>query len=93
MGTYIEVVGFNYRAGGHDGIDNCLHIFGNCLEFEPGTDNANFLFPADNSEDGELFNEKFGDSLNPDAKSFLLKGLEFVSYDQMFTPTTPQQKV
>jgi len=32
----IEVVGFNYRGGGHDGISNCLHVFGNCLEFEPG---------------------------------------------------------
>jgi hypothetical protein len=23
----IEVVGLNYWAGGHDGINNCLHIF------------------------------------------------------------------
>jgi len=70
----IEVVGFNCRAGGQDGIGNCLHIFGNCLEFEPGTNNANFLHPVDNREDGDLFNEEFEDFLNSGAVTLTLRG-------------------
>jgi len=70
----IEVVGFNYRAGGHDGIDNCLHIFGNCLNFEPGINNANFVFPTANSEEGETFDEEYQQSLNPNVGSMLLRG-------------------
>lgn len=70
----IEVVGFHYRAGGHDGINNCLHVFGNCLEFKPGTNNSNFLYVTDNSEDGDPFDEEYMDSLNPGVKSMLLRG-------------------
>ena len=70
----IEVVGFNVRAGGHDGIENCLHIFGNCIDFEPGTDNSNFLYFAENSLEGETFDQEFGDSLNPNIKTISLRG-------------------
>jgi hypothetical protein len=28
--TIIEVIRFNIRAGAHDGINNCLHLFGKC---------------------------------------------------------------
>jgi hypothetical protein len=70
----IEVLGFHCRAGGHDGIDNCLHVFGNCLEFEPGTNNANFLYMTNNSDDGDAFDEEYMNSLNPKVKSLLLRG-------------------
>ena len=70
----IEAVGFHIRAGGHNGINNCLHIFGNCLEFEPGTNNLNFLSMTDNSEDGDPFDQEYMDSLNPEVKSMLLRG-------------------
>jgi hypothetical protein len=81
----IEVVGFHYQAGGHDGINNCLHIFGNCLEFEPGTDNSNFLSMTDNSEDGDPFDEEYMDSLNPEVKSLLFRGQKIsISTDPEF---------
>ena len=70
----IEVIGFNVRAGGHDGIDNCLHIFGNCLGFEPGTNNSNFLYFAENSPEGETFDQEFGESLNPNIKTISMRG-------------------
>ena len=59
----IEVIGFNYRGGGHDGISNCLHIFGNCIDTKPGTDNANFLYITDNSADNLTFDEEYLESL------------------------------
>ena len=81
----IEVVGFNYRGGGHNGIDNCLHIFGNCLDFEPGTNNSNFIYLTDDSEEGKTFDEEYQDSLNPDTKSMLLRGNKIpISVDPSF---------
>jgi hypothetical protein len=70
----IEVFGFHNRAGGHDGIQNCVHIFGNCLDFEPGTNNSNFLYVTDNSPEGETFDQEYGDSLNLNVKTMLLRG-------------------
>lgn len=70
----IEVVGYSYRGGGHDGITNCLHIFGNCLPFAPGTNDANFLHVTDNSEEGDTFDEESQQSLNPDVGSMLIRG-------------------
>ncbi len=70
----IEVVGFNYRGGGHDGISNCLHVFGNCLEFKPGTNNSNFLYFMDDSDEGEAFDSEYLEHLNPETKSILIRG-------------------
>ncbi|CAN5384008.1 hypothetical protein BH20BAC1_BH20BAC1_23740 [soil metagenome] len=39
----IGAIGFSYRGGGHNGITNCLHVYGNCLKYEPGTQNENLL--------------------------------------------------
>ena len=72
----IEVIGFNYRGGGHDGISNCLHIFGNYIDTKPGTDNANFLCLTDDSADNSTFDEEYLESLNPKAKTMLLRGKE-----------------
>ena len=33
----IEVVGYNVRGGDHNGMNNCLHVHGNCLDRKPGT--------------------------------------------------------
>ena len=74
----IEVIGFNYRAGGHDGITNCLHIFGNCIDTKPGTDNANFLDITDNSSDFPTFDEEYMESLNPEAKTMVLRDKEVI---------------
>lgn len=70
----IEVVGYNYRAGGHAGIENCLCFFGNCLPFEPGLQNFNFLTVTDDSEDGDTFDPEKRDRLHPKAVSMLLNG-------------------
>jgi len=69
----IEVVGFHYRAGGHNGINNALHVFGNLPGITPGISNSNILgFTAD-SEEGEAFDEHTGTWLNPAVHSILLR--------------------
>ena len=69
----IEVIGFNYRGGGHNGISNCLHIFGNCIDTKPGTDNANFLYITDNSADFTTFDEEYEESLNLKSNTMILR--------------------
>ena len=68
----IEVAGFNYGGGGHNGITNCLHIFGNCLDYEPGTNDNNFLYFADNSPSGLTFDAEYEESLIPETKTMKL---------------------
>ena len=72
----IEVFGFNYRGGGHNGISNCLHIFGNCIETKPGTDNNNFLNLTANSPGVSTFEEEYLESLNPETKTMILRDKE-----------------
>jgi hypothetical protein len=74
----IEVIGFNYRGGGHNGIDNCLHIFGNCIGTKPGTDNNIFLHFTNNSSDVQTFDKEYEESLNPEAKTMKLRDKEIV---------------
>ncbi len=69
----IEVIGFSYRGGGHNGITNCLHVFGNCLDYEPGTRNENFLNPTNNSSDYNTFDDEEDFYLNPLCTTFLLR--------------------
>ncbi|MEL7003305.1 MAG: hypothetical protein AAFN93_11305 [Bacteroidota bacterium] len=81
----IEVVGFNYRGGGHNGIDNCLHVFGNCLDFPPGTNNDNFIYFTRNSKEGETFDDEYQDHLSPTINSIIVKGKELqVQHDTSF---------
>lgn len=70
----IEVIGFSYRGGGHNGISNCLHIFGNCLDYEPGMQNENFLSLTDDAVNCQTFDDDELFYLNPDCDSFLLRG-------------------
>lgn len=70
----IEIIGFNYRGGGHNGISNCLHIFGNCLEYQPGTKNENFLYLTGNANDCETFDDEEYFYLNSGCSSFMLRG-------------------
>lgn len=73
----IEVIGFSYRAGGHDGISNCLHIYGNCLKYAPGTQDENFLNPTSDASDCETFDEEENFYLNPKCSKFTLRGKSF----------------
>jgi len=71
----IEVIGCGNHGGGHKEISNGLYFFGNCLSFEPGINNANFLYFTDDSEDGPTFlDEEFQDCLNPRTRSILIRG-------------------
>jgi len=72
----IEAIGFSYRGGGHNGITNCLHIYGNCIDTEPGTDNKNFLYLTDDNSEHSTFDEEYQESLNTNAKTMLLRGKE-----------------
>lgn len=69
----IEVIGFSYRGGGHNGISNCLHIFGNCLNYEPGTQNKNFLHITSDTKDCNTFDDDDEFYLNPLCSIFLLR--------------------
>ena len=46
---------------------------GNCLEFEPGSNNLNFLSLTNNSEDGNPFDEEDMNALDLEVKSMLLR--------------------
>jgi hypothetical protein len=70
----IEDVGFNYRGGGHNGIQNCLYVYGNCIDFPPGTNNDNFLTITENSNEGDPFDDETMSILNPEVNSILLHG-------------------
>lgn len=84
----IEAVGYNYRFAGHGGIENCLHFFGNCLPFEPGLQNFNFLNATNDSEDGDTFDPDRRDTLHPKAVSMLLNGEKIpVSHDPAYYST------
>jgi hypothetical protein len=68
----IEVLGANARATSHSGIDNCLHLFGNCLSVEPGTCDEGFLFPMSDGDDGPTFDDR--QTVRRDAKTFRIRG-------------------
>ena len=69
----IEVIGFSYRGGGHNGISNCLHVYGNCLRYNPGTQNENFLNLTNNANNCSTFDEEEYFYLNPECSSFILR--------------------
>ena len=68
----IEVIGFSYRGGGHNGITNCLHVYGNCLNYPPGTRNENFIYLTGNSS-CETFDMEEYFYLNSDCSDFVLR--------------------
>jgi hypothetical protein len=69
----IEVLGFNPRAGGHSGIENCLYCFGNCLRRPPGTANEDFLSVTDDGPEGPTFNED-EECVSEKARSIRIRG-------------------
>src|ERR1700712_2253977 len=69
----IEIIGFSYRGGGHNGITNSLHVYGNCLAYEPGTRNENFLDLTADADDGNTFDEEEEFFLEARAVDFLFR--------------------
>jgi len=69
----VEVVGYHYRCQGHDGVENCLYIYGNGLGFEPGMNNGNMLLVTADSDEGATFlNDQFG-TLNSQVHTMLIR--------------------
>ena len=69
----IETIGFSYRGGGHNGISNCLHIYGNCLSYEPGIQNDNFIQMTGDANSCNTFDDEEYFYLNPACNSFVLR--------------------
>lgn len=68
----IEVLGANNRSEGHEGIDNCLHVFGNCLNVEPGTCDEGFLYPTSDGPEGPTFDAHR--TVRREARSIRIRG-------------------
>ncbi len=68
----IEVLGANNRTEGHEGIDNCLHLFGNCLTVEPGTTNDGFIHPTADGPEGATFEAR--GVVRREAKTIRIRG-------------------
>jgi hypothetical protein len=69
----IEVLGAHHRAGGYDGINNCLHCYGNCLSCPVGTANENILAFLGDGEGVRLFDEEYQWYVNRAAHSLRLR--------------------
>jgi hypothetical protein len=69
----IEVFGFNPRAGGINGIQNCLHLFGSDLHRVPGTANEDFLNPFDFPQ-MDVFYDEYQWEVNPKLDHLIIRG-------------------
>jgi len=69
----IEVVGANHRAGGHNAIQNCIHLFGNSLRRPPGMANEDFLNPTADSQESPTFAGDFSVDINPQARTIQVR--------------------
>ena len=69
----IEAIGFSYRGGGHNGISNCLYIYGNCLQYGPGTRNENFIYLTGDANNCNTFDNEESFYLNPNCTTFTLR--------------------
>ncbi|PWV56151.1 hypothetical protein [Chitinophaga sp. S165] len=69
----IEVVGYHYRFHGHNGVENCIYVYGNCLGFEPGMTAENVLYVTAESDEGATFIHDSWGTVNPDVHSMLIR--------------------
>lgn len=70
----IQVLGYSIRQGWHDGLNNALHCFGNCLRRPPGTANEDFLSITADGPEGPTFDDEYGYYVRPEAQSILIRG-------------------
>ncbi|QUW03726.1 hypothetical protein J8C06_04650 [Chloracidobacterium validum] len=54
----IETLGCHEFGIGHAAIDNCLHVYGNCLERPPGTRPEDYLHPTSDGDECPTFDER-----------------------------------
>src|SRR5215813_168430 len=69
----IEVVGFNPRTGGHNGINNALHCYGNCINTKPGLRDENFLNTTLDGTEEPIFDEEYEFFLRPEATKIRIR--------------------
>jgi hypothetical protein len=69
----IEVLGAQYRVGGHGSICDCLHCFGNCLNGPPGTANEDFLNPTADGDDSPTFDDEYDWYVNEEAHTIRIR--------------------
>jgi len=72
----IEVVGANIRAGSHNSIQNCLHLFGSDLHRPPGTANEDFLSITRDVPQHPVFDESIDWILRPSADRIQIRDKE-----------------
>lgn len=72
----IERLGYNNRGGGHNGIQNDMYFFGNCLDFYPGDLAGNILFPTSDSPAGATFDHLFQEFVRPKVSSIMIRDRE-----------------
>lgn len=53
----LEQLGHSPRGGGHRGITDALHVFGNCITGEAGMTNDGFLIRTDDPPGEEIFED------------------------------------
>jgi hypothetical protein len=70
----IEVVGYNPRTGWHEGLDDSLYCFGNCLSRPPGLANEDFLRFTTDGPEGPTFDDECGWFVRPEANSVKIRG-------------------
>ncbi|WP_020539250.1 DUF7003 family protein [Lewinella cohaerens] len=73
----IEIIGFSTRGGGHDGINNAVHVFGDFPTCKPGLQNENFFYFTENVDGVSAFEEEYHFYLNPQANGLMINGIEY----------------
>lgn len=71
----MEILGYNVRVGGYDGLSNCLHCFGNCLNRPPGTANEDFLSVTGDGPDAPTFDDEYGWYVRERTQSLCIRGV------------------
>lgn len=71
----IEAVGTHSHAGDHDGIQNALYLFGNCMNRPAGTANGDFLYPTSDG-DAPTFDEEYAWHVREEARTLRIRGTE-----------------
>lgn len=69
----VELIGFHYKMGGHDGINNCLYLFGNCIERTLGTTSPDFFSFTNDGPGGPTFDDEVGIVVRPETRSIRIR--------------------
>lgn len=71
----IEVLGYNLRTGWHDGLNSCVHCFGNCLQQQPGITDDSFLSVTADGLEGPTFEDGCSWCIRDEATSIRIRGM------------------